>query len=74
MEPWLWAIALKPFILLAVFAAVVIPLEILLRPYLPALFSDRTFMNREPGKYMLVWLALMITLWSFIGSLIGRGG
>lgn len=70
---WLLAIALKPFILLVVFGLIVIPLEILLRPYLPPLFTNRTFIHREPLKYMIVWLALMIALWTWIGSLISRG-
>ena len=74
MEPWLWAAALKPFALLALFALVVIPLEMLLRPHLPPIFSDRTFMKREPLKYTIIWLGLMIGLWSGIALLIHRGG
>lgn len=70
----LWAIALKPFVLLAVFAGIIIPLEILLRPHLPALFSDRTFMYREPVKWTVIWVVLMVGLWYFIGLLISRSG
>lgn len=70
MEPWLIAIALKPLVLLAMFGLVVIPIELFLRPHLPALFTDRTFMQREPAKYVVVWLSLMIGLWYFIFSLV----
>lgn len=74
MEGWQIAIVLKPFVLLALFGLIVIPLEILLSPYLPKVFSDRSFMSREPGKYMLVWLTLIVGLWTYIGLLIHRSG
>ena len=74
MDSWLLAIAIKPFILLAVFAGIVIPLEILLRPHLPALFTDRTFMSREPARWTLIWFGLMVPLWYFIGLLLSRSG
>jgi hypothetical protein len=79
MDPWVWAIALKPFFMLALFAGIVIPLELGLQRVIPnsslkVVLFDRTFADRKPGKYMLVWLGLMIVLWTFIGLLIHRGG
>jgi hypothetical protein len=62
LREWLIAILIKPFAVLALFA-LVIPIEIALRPYLPPAFTDRTFASREPLKYMAVWIALVMALW-----------
>jgi hypothetical protein len=79
MEPWLWAVALKPFMLLALFGAFVIPLELLLNRFMPesslkTVLFDRTFPTKYPGKYMVIWFGLMIGLWSGIALLLHRGG
>lgn len=71
MEGWQWAIVLKPFATLLLFAAIVIPIELLLRRFWPEgtlknVLFDRTFRDRHPVYFMVVWVVLMAMLWGGI--------
>ena len=71
MEPWHWAVLLKPLATSAFFAIVVIPLELLLRKIWPesrvkSLLFDRTFRDRHPGTFVVVWLVLIVLLVCFV--------
>lgn len=65
------ATLLRPFLVVALFAVVVIPLELLLARIWPdgrlkAVLFDRTFRDRRPWAFGAVWLALMVLLWGSI--------
>lgn len=71
MEPWMWAVMLKPFATLLFFAALVIPLELGIRRVFPEgqlknVLFDRTFRDRKPGFFMVWWFALVGGMWACI--------
>lgn len=71
METWGWAIVLKPLFLLVLFGVIVLPIEMLLYRFFPesrlkVILFDRTFQERRPWTYGLVWLILMALLWGYI--------
>ena len=78
MEGWQIALLIKPFALLVFFAVIVIPIELLLAKFWPEgrlkhVLFDRTFRDRHPGKFMIVWAVLMVLLWGGIYFVFIRG-
>lgn len=78
MEGWQLAIVLKPFGLLALFACLVIPVELGLKRLWPdgrlkSVLFDRTFRARHPWYFMGVWTVLMVSLWTWIYMAFLRG-
>jgi hypothetical protein len=71
MEPWLWAIALKPFALLAFFSAVA-AIAFALYKLFPAgplrdVLFDRTLRKRHPVAWTLLVLGVWFSLIASIG-------
>jgi hypothetical protein len=67
----MWAIAVKPFATLLLFAAVIIPIELTIRRFFPDgaikdLLFDRTFRDRHPGLFMVWWVILVVGVWAWI--------
>ena len=66
MEPWHWAILLKPFALLALFGSVAF-VAYLIRPFLPnnflvELLYDRTYRDRHPIQFTIIVLGLWFSI------------
>jgi hypothetical protein len=79
VEPWQIAIVLRPFALLILFGAIVIPIELVLRRFWPEgqlkrILFARDIQERMPGRFMLVWLALMAALIAFATWTAGAWG
>lgn len=79
MEGWQWAIVLKPFGMLLLMGGIVLPIELLLRRFIPEsslkrILFDRTFPEKHPVQYMIVWVALMVLLWGSIWFFYWREG
>ena len=77
MEPWHWAIVLKPFALLDLFGSVAF-FAYLIRPLLPnnflvALLYDRTYRDRHPVQFTIivlgVWFSIMASFAIFAARL-----
>ena len=65
------ALLLKPFAALVLFGLIVLPIELVLAKFWPEgrlkrVLFDRTFRDRHPGKFTVVWLVLMVLLWGWI--------
>jgi hypothetical protein len=76
MEPWMWAVVLKPFATVLFFAAIIIPIELTLRKFIPAgrlkaVLFDRTFRDRRPWLFMLWWVVLVGGMWGAIFFIYG---
>lgn len=61
------ALLIKPFAALAFFAAVVIPIELLLKRFWPEgrlkrILFDRTFERRRPLLFFAIWCGLMVLM------------
>jgi hypothetical protein len=72
------AIALRPVGLFVLMVLVVVPIELALKRFWPEgrlkrLLFDRTFRDRHPVYFTVVWLALMAALWTWIYLAYFRG-
>lgn len=62
---------IKPFVLLAIMAGVVLPIELVLSKFLPdsrlkLVLFDKTFRDRRPFLFFVWWAVIVALMWAIL--------